>query len=126
MAGRTVTVHVGGKDRRLLYDLNAIAEIGERLGITVQLDRLDTFGQDLIAKPLPLRVFRILFWAGFIHDEPDLREEDVGRWVTAENAPEMIERFFALVSTTFSDLGLGPNGSPPLAASTSASSPTAP
>lgn len=91
--GNTVVLHLGGKQRRLRYDLNAIAEIGERLGITVQLANI---GQDLLQREMPLKSFRTILWAGLIHEEPELTEQEVGGWVDQDNFAEVMEGFFGL------------------------------
>ena len=61
MAGRTVTIELGGKERHLKYDLNAIAEIGERLDITIRPQR---FAEDLMSTPAPFSALRVNRWAG--------------------------------------------------------------
>lgn len=100
MDGKTVVLELGGKERRLSYDLNAVAEIGERLGIRI---RLGTLGSDLLQQEIPLRALRTLLWAGLIHAEPELTEEEVGAWVTQDNVQEVMERFFEL----FGEIGQG-------------------
>ena len=101
MDGKTIKLVLGGKERRLSYDLNSIAEIGERLNIRV---RLSSLGADLMERELPLRALRTLLWAGLVHEEPDLTEEEVGAWVTLDNVQEVTEYFFEL----FGGTGLGP------------------
>lgn len=90
---RGVTLDLGGEERRLTYDLNAIAEIGERLDITI---RLAHFEEDLLGVRLKPKAIRTLLWAGLIHDNPDLTEEEVGGWVTQDNFMEVITAFFGL------------------------------
>lgn len=90
---RAVTVNIGGRERRLRYDLNAIAEIGDRLKIAVRLDRL---GEDIMAQPLPLSAIRTILWAGLIHESPELTEHEVGGWIDTENMQEVIGGFFQL------------------------------
>lgn len=91
--GNTVALDLGGEERRLRYDLNAIAEIGERLDITV---RLDSLGQDLLTKDLPLKTLRVLIWAGLIWENEKLTEKQVGAWITTDNIVEVANAFFAL------------------------------
>ena len=91
--GNAITLDLGGKTRRLRYDLNSVAEIGERLGITV---RLDSLGEDLLGKDLPLRSLRVLLWAGLVHEDPELTEEAVGSWVDQDNFGEVTQSFFGL------------------------------
>lgn len=91
MRGAPVTLN--GAEKVLRYDLNAIAEIGDRLGISLRLDR---FREDLLGVPLPLSALRTIIWAGLIHAEPALTEHEVGGWVDHENLGEVIQAFFSL------------------------------
>ena len=91
--GNTVVLNLGGKERRVRYDLNAIAEIGDRLDIKVRLDNL---GADLLGRELPLRALRTILWAGLIHEDENLTEQEVGKWVGQDNMGEVLEGFFGL------------------------------
>ena len=42
MAGRTVTIKLGGKRRHLRFDLNAVALIGDKLELSGRLNDLAT------------------------------------------------------------------------------------
>ncbi len=95
MPGRTIAVKLGGKERRLRYDLNAISLIGDRLELS---GRLNNLAADLLGKPLPLSALRTIVWAGLVWDQPDLTEEDVGSWIDLDNFGEVWERFFTLFS----------------------------
>jgi hypothetical protein len=99
MAGRTVTIELGGKTRHLKYDLNAIAEISDRLHITV---KLNNFAQDLMSTPLSFSALRVLLWAGLRHEDSELTIEQVGSWVDLDNMGEVWERFFMLFGDKFS------------------------
>ena len=105
MAGRTVTIHLDGRDRELRYDLNAIATIGDKLGLSGRLNDLAT---DLLGKPLPLSALRTILWAGLVWNEPELTEEEVGSWVDLDNFAEVWERFFTLFRGKLSGKDDGP------------------
>jgi hypothetical protein len=90
-------VELGGKERVLFYDLNAVADIGDKLGITVRVAYL---GEDLMGTPLPPSALRTFVWGGLLHAEPDLDERTVGAWVTEENWTEIFQLFFARFSVT--------------------------
>jgi len=96
---RGVTLKLGGKGRTLRYDLNAIAELGDRLEIRVRLDHLQ---EDLLGVPLPLSSLRLLLWAGLIHEAKDLTPEEVGAWVDMENIAEVTQGFFQLFGARLS------------------------
>ena len=104
MDGNTGGIMLGGKERHLRYDLNSVAEIGERLGITVRLDNL---GQDLLAQELPLKALRVLLWAGLIHEDPELTEEAAGGFVDQDNFAAVTQYFFGLFA------GIGAAIAPP-------------
>ena len=93
MAGRTVTIELGGKERELRLDLNAIAAICDKLKLT---GRLNNLAEDLLGKPLPVSAIRTLLWAALIWNDPDLTEEEVGSWVDLDNFAEVWESFFTL------------------------------
>jgi len=95
--GKTVTLVLDGKERRVRYDLNAISEIGDRLDIKVRLDNL---GADLLGRELPLRALRTILWAGLIHEDETLTEQEVGKWVDQDNMGEVLEGFFGLFGGT--------------------------
>lgn len=120
-----VKLNLGGKERQLRYDLNAIAELGDRLEIRI---RLAHFEKDLMNVMLPPSAIRTLIWAGLIADEPDLTEKEVGSWVTQDNFMEVLTGFFGLfgemssetreqvagmVGMTVEDLEGARDGSPP-------------
>ena len=100
MAGRTVTVQLNGKERHLKYDLNALAEIGERLGVKVRLDQLGELGE----VPLPLSAPSTILWAGLRHEDPELTEEQVGAWVDLDNLGTVAQSFFELLRSSLSEL----------------------
>ena len=99
MKGTNITL--GGKERVLRYDLNSIAEIGERLNITIRLSHIQ---EDLLDRPMPLGALRTLLWAGLIHAEPDLTETVVGGWVDTDNVGEVLQDFFAVFGMTSQDM----------------------
>lgn len=93
MSGRTVPIELGGHTRHLRFDLNALAAVGDELGIEV---RLDSFAEDLMSKPLPFSALRVLLWAALLHEEPSLTVKDVGAWVDSDNVGEVSKAFFSL------------------------------
>jgi len=107
-ANGPVTVKLGGKEYPLRYDLNALAYIGDQLGIQLRLSEL---GEDLLNQPLPLSALRTVLYAGVRHADDDLTEEDVGALVTQDNVQQVAEAFFGLFGVSLQDLspaqGLG-------------------
>lgn len=95
------TIKLGGAERSLKYDLNAISEIGDRLDIKVRLSHV---GEDIMGTPLPLKAIRTILWAGLLHERPDLDETEVGKWVDQDNMAEVMQFFFGFFSSTSPDL----------------------
>lgn len=95
------TIELGGAERELRYDLNAIAEIGDRLDIKVRLAHV---GEDLMEAKLPLKAIRTVLWAGLLHADPAIDESEVGKWVDQDNLEEVMQYFFELFSGTSPDL----------------------
>jgi len=96
MAGRDVTIELGGETRHLRIDLNALALFGERLGITIRLSNLT---EDLFRQPLPLSAPRVLLWAALQAKHPELTEQEVGAMVTGENFGVVSQGFFELLKS---------------------------
>lgn len=97
MTEKGTKLTLGGKERILRYDLNAVAEIGDRLDLQV---RIASLGEDIFSKPLPLSALRTVIWAGLIHAEPDLTEQQVGSWIDEDNWTEVFQAFFARFGAT--------------------------
>ena len=99
-----IKLELGGSERTLRYDLEAIALIGEKLGVLV---RLAHFQDDLLEMPLPLSAIRTILWAGLLHEDaewmagrvPALEQRTVGHWITQDNLVEVLTVFFGLFSS---------------------------
>ncbi|MCW2279109.1 hypothetical protein [Heliophilum fasciatum] len=71
------------KPRTLRYDLNALAEMEAKLGVSLQeLDQL-TMG---------VKQLRTFLWAGLIHEDPTLTEHEVGGWVDMDTLSMVNEK----------------------------------
>lgn len=90
---RGTTVTINGKDYTLRFNLNAVAEIGDRLGLEIRLAHIN---EDLLERPLPLRAPRTILWAGLLHENKDLTEEEVGDMFDVEDLQEIMQGFFDL------------------------------
>lgn len=85
---RYVTIELD-KPRRLRFDLNALAEIEERLGVGI--DKLGDL--DMKAKTA-----RVMLWAGLIHEDQSITPEDVGGMVDLDNLGYVQERIAAALA----------------------------
>ena len=64
------------KTRQIRFTLNALAELEDKLGVSLsQLDNVE----------MGVKQIRTFLWAGLIHEEPELSEEAVGNMVDFEN-----------------------------------------
>ena len=98
MRGTKVTL-LDGKERVLRFDLNAIAEIGDRLGIEV---RPSFIREDLLDRALPLSAIRTVLFCGLMHDKdqnPET-EEEIGKLADLQSLPSIVSDFFAHFSVT--------------------------
>lgn len=100
MATKAVTIELGGKERRLKYTLWAVGEVGERLHIKLRLSHLN---EDLLGTPLSLRALTTILWAGLIHEDKTLTEEQVGEWVDQDNVRDVLAAFFSLFGGQLSE-----------------------
>ncbi len=86
------TVNLGGKDRPVVYNLNAIIELDELTGIDLS-SGTDTA---LMTKP---KTIRALAYCGLKHGaidagvEVDFKLEDVGKWITVGDNTTMVQLY---------------------------------
>lgn len=94
--GMAVPVTLGGIQRWLRYDLNALSVIEERLGINLA---------QLHDVPVSMRFTRTVLWAGLLHAEPQLQEAIVGSWVDGSNFAEVSEQILRAFTLAFGENG---------------------
>lgn len=75
-----VPVPIGGKERHLKLDLNAMASFEEATGKSV-------FALDV--SQLGAKDLRALLWACLLHEDKKLTPEEVGSWITLENMQDV-------------------------------------
>lgn len=75
-------VVLGGVEHTLRYDLNALVELEEKMGIP-----LSEMGETKIS----IKNVRSMLWAGLIHENADLTEVEVGSLVDMDNMAEVQE-----------------------------------
>lgn len=96
-----VKVTLGGRQRTLRYDLNALAELEEATGTSLA---------ELQSKTVGLRFLRALVWAGLLHQEPDLTQREVGAWIDGENLQEVQDAAVKALTAAFSQASEGDQG----------------
>jgi hypothetical protein len=75
----TVTLHLGGKDRRF--------KLGPAAFRLAQLKHKTNISMAALQSP-SFDVFATLAWVGLLPGNPDLKEEEVVRWMGAEDVDE--------------------------------------
>jgi hypothetical protein len=74
-------IHLGGKDRSLCFDFNAICEVSKLTGLNLLEASVSTVEANNL---------RALLYASLLHDEPtSLTLNEVGSWITMKNLPEV-------------------------------------
>ncbi|MGD2278204.1 hypothetical protein [Bacillus wiedmannii] len=68
------------KKRKLHYNLNALAEIEDALGVKIH---------EMHTLSLGMKNIRTILWAGLIHEDAELTEETVGSLVDVSNIAEV-------------------------------------
>lgn len=71
------------KERNLRFTLNALAEIEDKLGIPLsKMGEVD----------LGIKAVRTMLWAGLIHEDPQITEQEVGNMVDFDNMAYIQEK----------------------------------
>ncbi len=76
-----IKIRLGGKERALAYDMNAICRFDEATG--------QNFLGGLEFEKLSAAHARALIWAGLLRESPDLTPEDVGAMIDMRNLAEV-------------------------------------
>jgi hypothetical protein len=71
---------LGEKEYVLRYDLNALVELEDKMGIP-----LSEMGNVQIT----IRNIRSMLWAGVLHQAPEVTEQEIGKHVDMENMEEV-------------------------------------
>jgi hypothetical protein len=71
------------KERNLRYTMNALAEIEDILGVPLS---------EMENVKMTIKNVRVILWAGLIHEDPELTQEEVGNMVDLGNFKEVQEK----------------------------------
>lgn len=88
------------KKRTLRYTLNALAELEDRLGVSVS---------ELAKVDLGMKQIRTFLWTGLLHEAPDITEQEVGNLVDFENM-EYVSQKITEAFTSSTKNSKGPTG----------------
>lgn len=80
-------ITINGKDRNLVFDMNAFIEIEDQYG---DIDKC----MEAVEKG-SIKALRLLLWAGLIHDDPTLTPQAVGQMIDMGGIQEMSQIIFA-------------------------------
>ena len=102
-----LSFELGGRKRRLQFDLNAFAELENRFGsVNEAMKALQTGG---------MKSIRFILWAALIHDEAVLDEAgepvsykitpfQVGGWITPQMLPELSQKLTEAMGVSLPDI----------------------
>lgn len=106
MPGYSVPITLAdGKERHLRYDFNALIAIEETLGIPI-----DSLESVLTGPMRKLSMIRGILWAGLVHEDKALTQEDVGALLDLSNMEKMATAIVAAVGDSLSGDGEPKNG----------------
>ena len=72
-----------GVQRTVRFTLNALAELEDRYGsVQTAFDKLE--------KENSMKALRCILWAGFLHESPDLTEQEVGNLIDIAYMQELV------------------------------------
>jgi hypothetical protein len=71
------------KERNLRYTMNALAEIEDQLGVPLS---------EMAELKMTIKNVRVILWAGLIHEDEELTQQEVGNMVDLENMQEVQEK----------------------------------
>ncbi|MEY8748944.1 GTA-gp10 family protein [Alkalicoccobacillus gibsonii] len=71
---------LGGKEHTLRFDLNALVELEEALGVPLA---------ELGNTTMSIKNVRSMLWAGVLHENEDITEKEIGKHVDMNNMEEV-------------------------------------
>lgn len=92
MSGLATVIELGGATRHLRFDLNALAALEARLGTPLG---------ELGAMKVSARNLRAMLWAGLLHEDKEIMEEQVGAWVDGSNFVQISEQVVVALAIGF-------------------------
>lgn len=105
---KEMQIDIGGKLRLFRMDLNALVKFEETTGLKIT----KYFNPERVG----VTGLRALLWAGLLHGEPELKIEEVGSWLSADNIEEAAENISKAMGGEAADPlakdggGSGPSG----------------
>lgn len=94
-------INLGGKERELRYDLNALAELEDAYGSIEEAFKKAQTGS--------IKALRCIIWAGILHEDESLTERQVGKWLDIHSLNELTEVAGGAMSQSFPEEDTSPN-----------------
>ena len=86
MPTQSIPIELGGKTRHIRYTFNALVTLEEELGIPIS-----EIGE-IMSGSVSLKNLRRLVWAGLIHEDKDLTQEEVGEFLSLADIGGIAEK----------------------------------
>lgn len=102
-----VLLEIDGQERMLRYPLNSLLLIEERLGVNMLTDGAKVFTREHLAD---VKTFRFLLWAGFVHADESLKEDQIGLWFDPNNLEALSEAVMEAMGVAYDDPKGDPSG----------------
>lgn len=91
MTGKHTTVELGGVERRLIFNMNALVEFETETGMALT-------EIDFSKKKVSMKTLRALLWVCLLTDCPTISIGEVGTWVDMDNLREVTEALFGCIN----------------------------
>lgn len=86
MPTQSIPIELGGKTRHIRYTFNALVTLEDELGIPIS-----EIGE-IMSGSVSLKNLRRLIWAGLIHEDKDLTQEEVGEFLSLADITEIADK----------------------------------
>jgi len=107
MPKQYASIKLGGRVRHLRYDFNALVALEEVLG-----SPMSEVG-NLVSGSVRLKDLRAIIWAGLLHEDKSLTEEDVGGWIEIPELADVADKIRQAFELMMPDAGESKNSTGP-------------
>lgn len=95
MSTQSIPIELGGKTRHIRFTFNALVALEEELGIPIS-----EIGE-IMSGSVSLTNLRRLVWAGLIHEDKDLTQEQVGEFLGLVDIGDLAEKLAKAFEAAF-------------------------
>lgn len=94
-------IKIGGKERELRFDLNALAELEDAYGsIESAMNK---------AQEGSIKALRCIIWAGLLHEDENLKERQVGAWLDMQTLHGLTGTLEGAITSSLPEEAVSPN-----------------